>query len=201
MSVLTNSNLLPFRQYADAEVINLFSLDGTGQAGQLVSMQTGFQDPANSAGGYSTAAPAAAFTNVGNYRFGNSRKVRVCTATDNRFNLLGFTLHTTATVDENNVPLVAQPYNQTLERGFVQTGFTVPVLARGIVTLKFAQIVGTPQAGSLAIISQSVAGAVDVLANTPTNVVNQASGMGYVGKFISSSGAGFGGYAQLKVEL
>ncbi len=201
MSVLTNSNLLPFRQFADAEVINMYSLDGTGQAGQLVAMQTGAQDPATSAGGYTTSAPAAAFTNVGNYRFSANRKVRACTSTDNRFNLLGFTLHTTATVDENGNPLVSQPYNKTLERGFVQTGFVVPVLTRGIVTIKFAQINGTPQAGALAICSQTIAGGVDVLANTPTNVVSQASGMGYVGKFISSSGSAFGGYAQLKVEL
>lgn len=201
MSVLTNSNLLPFRQYSPAEEINMFALDGTGQAGQLVALQTGNQAPENSPGAYTSSAPLGSFTNVANYAYNNPRKVRASTSTDNRFNLLGFTLMTTATQDENGIPLRGQAYNQTIERGFVQTGFTVPVLARGIITLKSAQYNGTPQAGTIAICSQTIAGGVDVLANSPTNVVNQASGMGYVGKFISSSGQAFNGYAQLKVEL
>ncbi len=201
MSVLTNSNLLPFRQNDVAEEINMFSLDGTGQAGQLVTMQTGAQDPATSAGSYTTSAPLTAFTNVGNYAYSVTRKVRASAGGDNRFNVLGFTLYTTATVDENGIPLRAQPYNQTLERGFVQTGFAVPVLARGIITLKFAQINGTPQAGSIAIVSATQAGAVDVLPNTFANQIFASTGGTYVGKFISSSGSAFGGYAQLKVEL
>ncbi len=203
MSVLSNSNLAPFRQYADAEVIQLYSADFTGQAGLLVSLQPANQTPANSAGAYTTSAPLQAFTNVGNYAYNNPRKVRPCAADDNRFTVVGISLYTVATVDENGIPLRGQPYNQTLERGFVQTGFTVPVLARGIVTLSSNQINGTPSAGDFGVAGSN--GQIRSVTNSATNAnLYIPSGLP-VGKFISSSGVGFGGqmpgFWQFKLEL
>ena len=199
MSVLTNSNLLPFRQYADAEVLQFWSADFTGQAGTLCTIQPANQTAGLEAGGYTTSAPLAAFTNVGNYAFNNARKVRPSAKDDNRFQIAGLTLYTVATVDENGIPLRGQPYNQTLERGFVQTGFTVPILARGIVTIKRSQLTADANVTDIA-----VAGAGGLIAPVTNNAANANLNIGSglnIGRFISASGAGFGGYYQLKVEL
>ncbi len=199
MSVLTNSNLLPFRQYADAEVIQLWSADFTGQAGTLCTVQPANQTPGNEAGGYTTSAPLQAFTNVGNYAFNNSRKVRPSAKDDNRFQIAGISLYTVATVDENGIPLRGQPYNQTLERGFVQTGFTVPILARGIVTIKRSQLTADANVTDIGV--AGAGGLIAPVTNNATNAnLNIGSGLA-IGKFISSSGAGFGGYYQFKLEL
>lgn len=204
MSLLTDGNLLPFRQYDPAEVLNVFALDGTGLNGQLVTIETGAQDPANSAGQYTTLPVAAAFTNVTSYRYNNPRRVRPSTAGDTNFNVIGVTLHTTAVYDENGNLLANMPYDQTLERGFVQTGFTVPILQRGLITVKQSQIVGTPFPGYAAVISTGGAGkfeAVNPATATLTYInstgVGTYSGQNVVGKFISYSGSAFGGYAQI----
>lgn len=207
MSYLTDNNTMPFRQYGEAEVLNIWALDGTGLNGQLVAITTGNQDPALSAGGYTTQAVAAAFTNVTSYRYVNPRRVRPTVAGDTRYNTIGITLHTTAVYDENGNPLVGQPYERTIERGFVQTGFTVPILARGIVTLKNQCIIGTPFPGYAAVISTGGVGRIESL-NTAGAVQGQLLTGGYtysgnqvIGKFLSYSGSAFGGYAQLKLEL
>ena len=199
MSVLTNSNLLPFRQYADAEVIQLWSADFTGQAGLLCTIQAGSQEPSTSAGAYTTAAPLQAFTNVGNYAYNNPRKVRPSTTDDTKFQIAGITLYTVATHDENGIPLRGLPYDKTLERGFVQTGFTVPVLARGIVTLKQAQVDGTALPTDIGIASTN--GMIKPLTNNAANNIVVGTGGYAVGKFLSSSGLAFGGYYQFKLEL
>jgi hypothetical protein len=199
MSLLTDGNLLPYRQYNESDVINFLSLDGTGLNGMLVAIQTGQQDPSTSAGQYRSTAPnGVAFTNVGNYGYGTTRKVRPAAAADSKHNVLGVTLHTTALNDENGNLLVNQPYDRTLERGFVQTGFAVPILTRGIITVKLANIVGTPYPGHAATIG--AAGAFGVV-NPVGNLPLLATGSNVVGKYLSFSGSAFGGYAQIKLEL
>ncbi len=199
MSLLTDGNLLPFRQYNESDVINWFALDATGLNGMLVAIQTGNQDPAQSAGAYRSTAPnGVAFTNVGNYGYGAVRKVRPAGVTDHKYNLIGVTLHTTALNDENGNLLVNQPYNQTIERGFVQTGFAVPILTRGIVTVKIQNIVGTPYPGYAATVGAN--GAFTVV-NPAGNLPLLATGSNVVGKFLSYSGSALGGYAQIKLEL
>lgn len=199
MSVLTNSNLLPYRQYADAEVIQLYSADFTGQAGTLCTIQPSAQDPSTSMGAYTTAAPLQAFTNVGNYAYNNARKVRPSAKDDTRFQIAGITLYTVALNDENGIPLRGQPYNQTLERGFVQTGFTVPILARGIVTIKRSQLTADASVTDIAIAGNG--GQITPLTNNAANNIIVGSGGYAIGRFISASGAAFGGYYQLKLEL
>jgi hypothetical protein len=199
MSQLTDGNLLPFRQYNESEVINFFSLEGTGLNGQLVAISaTGAQDPTLSAGAYRSTAPNFnSYTNVGNYGYGTARKVRPVAAGDNKINTIGVTLHTTALSDENGNPLVNQPYDKTLERGFVQSGFAVPVLTRGLITVKLAGINGSPVPGYAATVS--TAGRFGVA--NPTDIAAVGTGLAVVGKYLSVSGAAFGGYAQIKLEL
>lgn len=200
MSLLTDGNLLPFRQYNESDVLQLWSLDGTGLNGQLVTIQAAGQDPATSMGAYRNASPAPyAPVNVANYGYGIPRKVRPTNVNDNKFSVVGLTLHTTAINDENGNPLVSQPYNRTLERGFVQTGFAVPVLTRGVVTLKFAQVNGNANPGDIGVAGAN--GVINVVANTAANVITTSTGAYAVGKFISSSGSAFGGYYQFKLEL
>lgn len=206
MSLLTDGNLLPLQQYNPADVINWFALDGTGLNGQLVAIETGNQDPANSAGSYTTIPVAAGWTNTVSYRYNTLRRVRPTQAGDTHYNTIGITLHTTAVYDENGNILANQPYEQTLERGFVQTGFAVPILMAGIVTLKLAQIVGVPFPGYAAVISTGGNGKVEsvnpsLLSLVETTGVNTYSGSQVVGKWLSYSGSAFGGYAQLKLSF
>lgn len=202
MSVLTNGFLFPFRQYNESEVLNFFSLDGTGNNGMLVAIQTGVQDPTAMAGQYRTAAPNGyAITNVGNYGYGTPRKVRAATTSDNKYNILGVTLHTTALYDENGNLLVNQPYDRTIERGYVQTGFAVPILSRGVITVSTANIVGTPFPGHAATVG-STAGSFGVA--NPNSQVALGTGSLVVGKYLSFSGSqnyNGVGYAQIKLEL
>lgn len=222
VSQLTQGNLLPFRIYNDGDVINWYSLDGTGQNGQFVALETGYllttsglysQNPEAGFGNFTANSVGAGYTNTVSLRYQNSRKVRPTQSGDNVFNTLGVTLHTTANVDENLNPLVNLPYDRTLERGYVLSGFSVPVLTRGVVTLKAAQYNGTPYPGYVGCISSGgPAGEIDVVnpinlyLPTGGNPVPQTPGAVYtpwtvVGKFLSTSGVSFGGYAQFKVDL
>ncbi len=142
----TQGNLLPFRQYAEAEVINFFALNGTGQNGLFVALETGQQNPAD-ADGYTSTAVGANYTNVYAPRYENKRKVRLAAATDTKFNAVGVTLHTTAEYDNHGNKLVLMPHTRRDELGFVVSGETVPVLTRGIVTLGQGAYVGTPNSG------------------------------------------------------
>lgn len=210
VSQLTQGNLLPFRIYNDGDVINWYSLDGTGQNGQFVTLETGVlpasgtstQNPENSFGGYQPVSVGAAYTNVISYKYANNRKVRACISGDNVYNVLGVTLHTTATVDENGNPLVNLPYDRVVERGYVLSGYSVPVLTQGVVTIKSNQYNGIPIPGYVGCVtSGGAAGTIDVvnpsqLSNTVTAVY---SNFNVVGKFLSTSGVNFGGYAQFKV--
>ncbi len=223
-SMLNQGNLLPFRIYDEHDVIPFFSLDGTGLNGQFVAMETGTlfatgipqafslgsQDPSTSAGQYSNNPVAAAYTNIISYRYNNNRKVRATQSGDSTFNALGITLHTTAEYDENGNKLINFPQDQTYERGFVLSGFSVPILTRGIVTLKVSQINGNPIPGYAGCISTGTnLGSIDVVNPTtlgfgtiaPTGSTYAYPSYSVVGKFLSTTGAGFGGYAQFKVQL
>ncbi len=208
MSILTDGNLLPWRQFSPADVLNLFALNGTGLNGQLVAIQTGAQDPANSAGAYTTQAVAASYTNVTSFTYNSPRRVRPTQAGDTIYNTIGVTLHTTAVYDENGNPLRNQPMDQTLERGFVQTGFVTPILTRGIITIKQSQIIGVGFPGYVGVISTGGNGTIEAINPSATSItfanasgINTYSGQQIVGKFLSYSGSAFGGYYQFKLDL
>jgi hypothetical protein len=199
MSVLTQGNLLPYRQYPEAEVVNIFALEGTGQNGLLVSFVTGAQDPATSAGTYAgQVGVGATFTNTTSLRHLVTRRVKPAAATDNQVNILGVTLHTVAEVDENGNKLVLQPFDRTYERGYVQSGQAVPILKRGIITVKKSQITGTPIPGYAVIPAAN--GTFGVL-NPATLVDEVGTGIKIVGKWLSTTGDQFGGYAQMHINL
>jgi hypothetical protein len=200
--ILQQGNLAPFRQYDENEVVNLFSLNVTGQNGMFVSYVTGNQNPDN-ADGYTTLAVGASYTNIVSTRYVNSRQVRPAAAGDTVWQVAGVTLHTTAEFDENGNKLILQPSDAVYERGYVLSGQSVPILRRGLVTLVMSQVDGIPLPGYVGIVTGngriSVANptsfAITGLGNFTNNVV---------GRFISSTGSNnysaAGGYVQFEVQ-
>lgn len=201
--ILTQGSLLPFRQYAEAEVINFFSLNATGQNGMFVAFITGFQNPEN-ADGYSTVAIGAAYTNIVSTRYLNTRQVRPATSTDSKWQVAGITLHTTAEYDENGQKLVLLPSDATFERGYVVSGQSTPILKRGLVTLAMSQVDGIPIPGYVGLVTGNGRLSVANPATAPFSgsiaLQNQA-----VGRFVSTTGSNNyvagGGYVQFEVNV
>ena len=145
--------LLPFRQYAETDVINLFALDmgGAGNVGTdgLNQLDSPFTTGANDAGilvaireGDMNEDPVVYETRsylgktdypyVGRNQYPvNPLKVSMCRSGDAA---LGVTLRQTLTHDENGEKLIYYPQKAD-ELYAVQTGQTVPVLTRGVITV------------------------------------------------------------------
>lgn len=200
--ITSQGNLLPFRQYAEAEVVNQFSLNVTGQNGMFVSYVTGNQNPDN-ADGYSTLAVGASYTNIVSNRYLNTRQVKPSAVGDTKWQCAGVTLHTTAEFDENGQKLILLDSDQTVERGYVLSGQSVPILKRGLITLSMAQVDGFPIPGYLGLLT----GNGRLVVANPTafhvtglgNIANSA-----VGRFISTTGTNNYtalGYVQFEVNV
>lgn len=146
--------LLPFRQYAEEDVVNLFasadsndkvSDSGKGDAGVFVKVSAGdfSADPV----GYESNS----YLGKTDYPFiGRNQypvvplKVTAASAGDS---CLGVTLLQTALKDENDEKLLYYPQKK-LETQSVLTGEAVPVLGKGIVTVDTATVLdGTQQVG------------------------------------------------------
>jgi hypothetical protein len=194
--ILTQNNILPFRQYAEAEVINQYALLGTGLNGMLVSYVTGNQNPDN-ADGYSTQGIGATYTNIQAPLYLNNRRVRAAVAGDTKFEIAGITLNTTAINDENGLPILLMPPSDRLSRGFVATGETVPFVKRGKFWVKLSQIQGTPLAGYPVVATG--AGQFAVLTPASGNTTTYTNLV--VGRCVSSSGSNNGGYAEIEISV
>lgn len=199
--MLTQGNLFPLRQYAEAEVFNFWALNGTGLNGQLVSYETGNQNP-ELADGYSTQSVGAQFTNIVSNRYMNNRRVRPAAVADYRSQIAGVTLHTTAEFDENGQKLVLLSPDQAYERGFVPSGFTTPILARGLLTVRLSQIANAGVVSPLPgyyLVPTGVGAFCAVAAATVTGSADLSSRT--VGKVVSNSGANNGGYVQIHISV
>lgn len=200
--ILSQGNLLPYRQYAEAEVLNQYSLNVTGQNGMFVSFVTGNQNP-DVADGYSTLSVGASYTNIVSNRYLNTRQVKPAAAGDTKWQVAGVTLHTTAEFDENGNKLVLQPTDATVERGYVVSGQSVPILKRGLITLSMAQVDGFPIPGYVGIVTGngriSVANPTSFVVTGLGNVANSI-----VGRFLSTTGTNNYtalGYVQFEVNV
>lgn len=201
--ILTQGNLAPLRQYAEAEVVNFFSLNVTGQNGMFVSYVTGNQNP-DFANGYSTLSVGAPYTNIVSNRYLNTRQVKPSQVGDTKWQCAGVTLHTTAEFDENGNKLILQPSDAVTERGYVLSGQSVPILKRGIISLVMNQVDGTPLPGYVGALTGN--GRITVLNPTAFNVTGLGNiANSIVGRFISSTGTNnyvtAGGYAQFEVNV
>jgi len=135
--------ILPFRQYAEQDVVNLYALRGTdvnsqldtkgaGDAGVFVSVDIGKLDGGPVTYASSTYLGKTDYPNVGKNQYPSTQmRVKVASTGDS---ILGMTLNQTALKDENEEKLLYYP-QKALENQAVLSGQTVPVLTRGIVTL------------------------------------------------------------------
>jgi hypothetical protein len=138
---------LPFRQYVEQDVVNLYSLDssvtipgdaktdGSNASGVLVTIQSGDFDAGIS---YDTSDTYVGALNQGftgsqnGYARVDGMTVVPTTATST--SALGFTLNQTLSHDENGEKLLY--YKQkAIELQAVLPGQVVPILTRGIITL------------------------------------------------------------------
>ena len=145
--VKNTQRLKPFRQHAETDVVNLFSLkddDGDVVAsysdlkadggkinkGLLVSVKgNGWKntdDPVNKTG---IGNPGASFANTTSFRYGAAANVEPFKSGQQPF---GITLWDVAEVDENGEKLLYHP-RKAAEMQAVISGQAVPVLTKGIV--------------------------------------------------------------------
>ena len=204
------TDLLPFIQYDPTDEVVLYSLNGTGIGGRFVTLETGNQDPNNSAGQYSTATPGYNYSYVTNLRYENPRKVKAAPSGSLKWEVLGVTLYGTAEYDQNGQKLILNP-NRKTELGVVVSGESVNVLTDGLIRLKSSAYSGIPIPGYVAVISSVGDGTLQIY-NPSTLVNNEAINTGanvawptvknIVAKVISSSGtATYSSYADFKLCL
>lgn len=207
------TDVLPFTQYDPTDEVALYSLNGTGMGGRFVILETGNQDPNNTAGNYVAATPGYNYSLVTNLRYENSRKVKFATSGSLRLQVLGVTLYGTTEYDQNGQKLILNP-NRKTELGAVYSGESVNILTDGIIRLKSTAYSGVPIPGYVACISNAGDGTLQIY-DPATLVSNELSTIASTGavvtapqlkhvvaRVISSSGtATWASYADFKLTL
>jgi hypothetical protein len=124
--------LLPFKSFAESDVINQFSLDGTGERGLFVTVSAGNFDDQH---GWDTSnSVGASYDNAYSYRYKVNSTVRACATGDTKYNVLGLTLFNVAETDENG-ELYKFYKQKRIENSVVLSGQAVPVVGEGIFTI------------------------------------------------------------------
>lgn len=205
--------ILPFRQYNEHNVVNLYALDGSatipgdlatngdGDAGLLVSIKNGDFDK----GIDYTSDTYLGKTDYPHIGANGYPKVTGMTFEPcGGSNPLGITLRQTATHDENGEKLLY--YRQkAIEHQAVLPGEVVPVLTAGLVTLAHTAFTSTTTLDSTAINA-----AVTAAANGELEVGGTGAAVGRVLAVGSRTagdnpdqfaGTGTGAYALVKIEL
>ena len=180
------ATLLPFRDYDEKDVINLFAFSGTLPAtkGTLVKVQgSGFLatneiDMLGSVG--------AAFGNTVSQRYGAAAKVSIAATGETPLGMLLFDVKET---DENGEQLKFNP-RKAAEMGCVVSGQVVPVVTRG--TFRYSGALGTPAGGGIAY--GTAAGVVTAVATGVGGGANIA-----VGRFLGAVDAD--NFVTLKLDL
>jgi hypothetical protein len=200
-----NRNLLPLRDYDEHDVVNMYSLEGTGLAGQLVKVKNLDLDEELL---WDRDQPVGAdFSDLGIYsnRFVNPAKVTPTVNGDTIYDgILGLTLVDTREFDENGQKLILGHRRKANENSAILSGETVPVITKGIFLIGSAGYVGTPAVGKVAV--PHTGGAGKLYAADPTNTVEFGPTGTYsedqvVGRWLSATGSRQNGYALLKLEL
>lgn len=200
-----NNKLLPLRQYSEWEVNPFYAWAGagTGLAGTLVTMTTFNPDNTD---GFNTDAPMGTQPIPGmlSSRYETRNRFRASASGDLKWNVLGITLMDSREIDENDLPLRYFP-QKSEEMKCVNSGQNVPVLQRGILTLRNDAYIGIPRVGYVGVIHSGGNGLIEAVNPTmlsETGDSNAKYGEKHVvGKFLSTTGSSFGGYAIFKLEL
>ena len=133
------TNLRPFRDYDEHDVVNLFAFSGSypQTKGAIVTiMGNGWKntdEPFDMAGG-----AGAAYGNTVSQRYGLNAYVRQCASGETP---LGMTIHDVRETDENGEKLLYNPQKQE-ELQAMLPGQAVPVATKGIFTLSSAAFDG-----------------------------------------------------------
>lgn len=207
MSFQTISNkLLPFRDNDPHEEINLFALDGvgTGLAGTLVEMVSFNPDNTDE---FSSIGVGFQPDGTQSVRYNVLNKMKPSTSGAPASKILGIQLYDVREYDENGNKLIFNPQKQE-EMKVLLSGQAVPVLKRGLVTLRRDAFVGTPSPGFVGVVDSVTPGvirAVDPSGLKPIGWTGEKNGAYYenqvVGRFISSTGSSFNGYALFEVSV
>jgi len=154
------AKLLPFRSVNEYDIVNQFALEGTGEAGLLVSISAGNMDEQH--GWDFTNSPGAQFNRISSFTYDVKTKVRPSLSGEAKNVVLGFTQFNVAIWDENGEKY--QYYKQkATENNVILSGKAMPVITKGLLTLTSGAYIGTPAIGSVIRPSNTVAGAVDVV--------------------------------------
>ncbi len=125
------SELRPFRQYDEHDVINLFTMStSTVDAGRMVKINTGWKADADQVD--LSSAIGNTYGNVLSTTWALTAKVQLSAGGDHP---IGMTLVAMKEDDENGEKLVYNP-RKAAEMGVVVPGQSVPLLTRGLVIVK-----------------------------------------------------------------
>ena len=122
------SKLLPFRDYDEHEVINLFKFSGTipVDQGAIVSIKNGWTQSQNTE---LLGAVGKSYTNTVSDRYGVTASVQLAGTGD--ANPLGMLLHSVKEEDENGEKLIYNP-RKVAEMEVALSGQAVPIVSRGV---------------------------------------------------------------------
>lgn len=209
-STTAYTRLMPIRDIDEHNVVNFFSKDVTGVAGELVKVVS--NDLANT-DGWSTTRPGADFDGVTSLRYEVKSKIKATSGGEDKYSVLGFTLFPTLEVDENGIPLKFDLRRQK-ELQCVLSGEASPVVTKGVVQLLSSAFTtlgaAAPSVNWVGCVSSSGNGLVEFV-NPAANVVG-GTGLGngkysmnqVVGKVIGVQGTGNGTFTpsvMFKLEL
>lgn len=135
------STLLPFRDYAEHDVINLFAVNGELTKGHIVEIESGWSntDEMDFRGDAGNA-----FGNTVSERYGVKATVKAADSTTSA--PLGILLYDVKETDENGEKLLFNP-RKAAEMEVALSGQAVPVVTRGIFLYSGSVLAGEIPAG------------------------------------------------------
>ena len=177
------ANLKPFRDYDEHDVINLFAVNADSANKGTVVTANGNGVNFKDATSLDNLSP---FGNTLSAQFNVPWTVSAAASGSSKGQIVGLLLKDVRTVDENGEKLIYNP-RKAAEMDVIISGQAAPILTKGLVLV--SGIVGTPNFGSGAAVSDQGAGDLKVIAYASATV----------GKFLGPKNDE--GYALLKIEL
>ena len=141
------AKLLPFRDYDEHDVINLFAFDYAGTSvvkGALVKIKSSAGWNASQELDHTNSMVGFTLNNVVSDRYAVNARVQLAGSGDNP---LGMLLYDVAETDENGEKLIYNP-RKAAEMQTTVSGQAVPILTKGLVLVK--GIDGTPAENAVA---------------------------------------------------
>lgn len=120
------TTLLPFRDYDEHDVINLFAYNGEVTKGHIVSINSGWKNTDEMA---LLGDVGNDFGNTVSERYGVKASLKLASGTSSK--AIGILLHDVKETDENGEKLVFNP-RKAAEMGVTLSGQAAPVATRGV---------------------------------------------------------------------